>query len=331
MIGSDVRALVAALKENHPHIYACVDLDRVEQLNETTATSTDDFGAASAGGRGDSYIVAQQATLTRAHGVQELVGIITRHGRADSDMVLDLLGGDGLINRVRTSLGHERPLIVTCDASPFMVEAALALGIPAVLQRAEASLFRTSSVGGVLLAYGTHHIGRESRQTVADEAFRVIQPGGVFVLHDFATGSPVDTWFGKVVDAYSATGHRYDHFERDEIASYLHQAGFADVNVITMEDPFQIWGNTADQAEQEMGRYLVNMYGLVKLEAEFGPQEAGRRAMELGRDIFRYAEPDGTFVEAQTEYDETRQMWSTTLPRRALVGYGTKPRSQACA
>ncbi|MEU7161559.1 class I SAM-dependent methyltransferase [Streptomyces chrestomyceticus] len=87
-----------------------------------------------------------------------------------------------------------------------MAEQAWARGIPAVRQRAESLLFRDASVGGVLLAYGSHYIPVAQRGAVVQEAFQVLQPGGVFVLHDFLTDSPVDVWFRKVVDVYAAIG-----------------------------------------------------------------------------------------------------------------------------
>ncbi|MFF3272715.1 class I SAM-dependent methyltransferase [Streptomyces chrestomyceticus] len=177
-----------------------------------------------------------------------------------------MLGGDGLVSRVAALTGRTDTVVATCDASPFMVEQAWARGIPAVRQRAESLLFRDASVGGVLLAYGSHHVPVAQRGTVAQEAFRVLQPGGVFVLHDFLTDSPVDVWFRKVVDVYAATGHDHPHFARDEAAGYLRSAGFEEVGTRLMDDSFVVTGATKEAAQEELGRYMADMYGLAKLD-----------------------------------------------------------------
>jgi hypothetical protein len=205
-----------------------------------------------------------------------------------------------------------------------MVEAAWANGIPALLQRAEAPVFRTGSVGGVLLAYGTHHIPPGQRQTVIREAMRILAPGGALVIHDFLTGSPVDDWFTKVVDVYSTTGHDYVHFKLGEMESYLNSAGFTDIGNLLMDDPFVTWGPTRNQAELALGGYLCDMYGLVRLNAEYGTRGARKRAFELAVDTFRY---DGSRSgSVRSDYDRRRGMWCTRMPRVALVSFGRKPR-----
>jgi len=75
-----------------------------------------------------------------------------RDSRAESRILVGLLGGDGLVSRVVTLSGRTDAVTVTCDASPFMVSQDWAGGIPALLQRAEALLFRDGPAGGVLLA-----------------------------------------------------------------------------------------------------------------------------------------------------------------------------------
>jgi len=321
VIGADLREQVRALAADYPDIYACVDPDRVAGQRATPAG--DDFGPASDGGRGDSYIVAQQATGTRARGIAQLVGLIRRSGRADSNVMADLLGGDGLVRRVVASLGPGQPTVVTCDASPFMVEAAWASGIPALLQRAEAPVFRTGSVGGVLLAYGTHHIPPDQRQTVIREAMRILAPGGALVVHDFLSGSPMADWFTKVVDAYSITGHDYVHFESGEMESYLRSAGFTDIGNLMMDDSFVMWAPTRDQAELSLGGYLCDMYGLVRLNEEYGTRGAPKRALELATDTFRYE--DSRYGSVRSDYDLGRGMWRTRMPRVAHVSFGRKP------
>ncbi len=180
MIGTDMSAQVRAPAAEYPEIAACLDPARVAaQCHRDTErpSEQDDFGAADSGGRGESYVAAQRSVMTRARGIGRLLDLVAADRRAPSRLVLDLLGGDGLVSRVAALTGRTDTVVATCDASPFMVDQAWARGIPAVRQRAESLLFRDASVGGVLLAYGSHHVPVAQRGTVAQEAFRGLQPG----------------------------------------------------------------------------------------------------------------------------------------------------------
>lgn len=329
-IGSDVNLQVLALKEDYPHIYDCIDLTRVNDLSACTAgciaggRPRDHFGATASGGRGESYVEAQKSIATRMRGITQLVELIQRDNYAQSSIVADLLGGDGLVSRAVSAARLRDPVFVTCDASPFMVGAAWVQGIPALLQRAERPLFRTASVGGVLLAYGTHHIPPELRETVVAESFRILQHGGTFVLHDFSVGTPVETWFSEVVDVYSATGHDYIHFKPDEVDSLLRSSGFADVEVNSMDDSFVASAGTPEGAELELGKYLVHMYGLTGLAEAAGSPAAYRRAFDLAAEIFVYADDDGVVRRMRTEQDPAHGQWRVIMPRDALVGFGLK-------
>jgi SAM-dependent methyltransferase len=319
MIGTDVSAQARALAATHPAVHACLDPDRVRKRGLEAlevGVHPDDFGLAELGGRGESYVAAQQSTGTRATGIGRLLDLIAENNRADSRITLDLLGGDGLVSRVAEASGRADVTVVTCDRSPFMVAEAWNGAIPALWQSAESLLFRDASVGGVLLAYGSHHIPPAQRRLVAEEALRVLAPGGVFVVHDFLVGSPVDAWFRTVVDVYSATGHPFEHFERDEAAGHLGAAGFAEVRTGPIDDSFVVRGPSRQAAELGLGRYLTAMYGLVRLSEQLGPEGAHRRAFELASEIFGEVE--------LSPHEETGE-WSATMPREALVTYGRKP------
>jgi SAM-dependent methyltransferase len=323
-MGLDVRAQVLALKRDYPDVHDCLDLDRVEAWIARIRSGGlygDDFGPKVGGGRGASYVKAQRATFNRAPGIAAILEVIAGRRRAESDIVLDLLGGDGLVNRVATALGLSDLRIMTCDGSPFMVESAWAAGVPALLQYAQFPLFRGESVGGAFLAYGSHHIGPEDRADTVKEVRAMLQPGGVFLLHDFLSGSAMERWFGEVVDTHSITGHRYSHFDRTEIRSYLETAGFTDIEVVLMDDPFVVQAPTAAEAELAMGRHLVDMYGLTSLIDEYGEEGAYRRARELSTAIFRdeVADPGSG---GEPRYSKVTGAWTLALGRKAIVGYG---------
>lgn len=311
-----------------PQMYVCLDPERVDAANRSMGTGNgfrDDFRADEAGGRGTAYIRAQSRWVTaRAEGIRQLLSCFRRPDVPRRQVVVDLLGGDGLVSRVASGLGLSDLAIVTGDASADMVQAAWDAGLPAVHQRAERSLFRTGSVDGVLLAYGSHHIDRDQRLDVVREAHRVLRPGGVFVLHDFPVGSPVDEWFSKVVDAYSRTGHDHEHFTEAEIGDLLREADFGTAEVTQISDPYEVTGDSRDAAWLGMGEYLVDMYGLTKATEMFGRTGACAWAAAQADELFRY--PDETLGadRSRVEYDEFTDRWRCVVPRRAVVGIGVK-------
>ncbi|MGP9018911.1 class I SAM-dependent methyltransferase [Streptomyces sp. BR1] len=330
--GNDIAAQVDEVRRLHPDLHELLDPGRIEQWREALraeGVGRDDFGPEDSGGRGISYVQAQQRNVeARIHGIGQLLGLIRRPVGPDPAgpcQVVDLLGGDGLLWRVRALLGLHDLSIITCDASPHMVAAAWAGGVPALLQRAEQLLFRPDSVGAVVLAYGSHHIHPDARLGVAEEAHRALLPGGTFVLHDFLVGSPVDRWFGEVVDQYAPTGHPYTHFTRTEIAEYLIKAGFEAYEILEIDDPYAAVGRTREEAESRLGEYLVDMYGLSRAQRSLGDSAAFRWAFARAREIFRYPPGEGALTESVTENLGGTRGWRCTVPRRAVVGVGRKP------
>jgi hypothetical protein len=325
--GHDVPAQLAALRRDYPALYACIDAEKaVEWAEELSATSngSDDFSAEESGGRGGRYLHAQAINVAaRSTGIAAIFRLI-RNGTARRLIVADMLGGDGLVSRVCTLLGITDVDIITCDASAHMVEAAWANSLPALLQRAEWPLFRPTSVDAVVFAYGTHHVPRADRIDMVHRAHLTLRSQGVLVLHDFMIGSPADTWFRDIVHPYSATGHEFDHFTADEIEEYITKAGFDSCTVMDIDDPYVAIGDSPEEAELNLGEYLVNMYGLVRAQELMGKQEAFRWAVERGKEIFRYAGPDETITGCSVEYVPERRVWRATLPRKALVGVGRK-------
>ncbi len=205
--GHDLQEQVDQLRRYYPDLHALIDLDRVAARHAEVRTLPrvrDDFGDEEVGGRGVHYVKAQSwNTEARITGIRQLLAF-TAEGHqpgGHSRTVVDLLGGDGLLHTVTTRLGLPGIRILTCDGSPYMVECAWSKGIPALLQQAQQPVLRQDSVDAVLLAYGTHHIPPEDRYLVAAEAWRILRPGGVFVVHDFLRESPMGVWFSEVVVA----------------------------------------------------------------------------------------------------------------------------------
>ncbi|MFB9928427.1 class I SAM-dependent methyltransferase [Amycolatopsis halotolerans] len=323
--GRDLDAQASALRTVSPRLHGCLDPVR---LATTASTALDgsarDFGPETAGGRGGAYVRAQTAQLAaRADGIRALLGLFGPAVRRPDAVVLDLLGGNGLVRQVNDRLGLIDAEILTCDGAPHMVSAAWAQGSPAVLQRAQHLVVRDGSVDGVLLAYGTHHIPEEERAGVALEARRVLRAGGVFVLHDFEIGSPMDTWFTEIVDPHSATGHRYPHLTRAMIEDHLATAGFGGYRITEILDPYVTTAPTREEARLRLGRYLTDMYGLVKAEAELGPEDVSAWAARRAEEIFCFTTQDGR--RARPRFERTADgQWAYLVPRPALVGMAVK-------
>ncbi|MEU9135614.1 class I SAM-dependent methyltransferase [Streptomyces sp. NPDC048404] len=309
-----------------PDLHACVDPARAlawARLAET-GDFRDDFGEDGAGGRGSSYIRAQARNLTaRAQGIQHLLSLVPARTDGRPAVVVDVLGGDGLVRRVADARGLTGLSVLTCDASPYMVRAAWAADCPALVQRADRLLMRDGSVDAVLVAYGSHHIAADDRAELVHEAYRVLRPGGVLLLHDFLVGSPMDTWFRDVVDPYSRTGHAFDHFTREEMWGYLTKAGFESGEVTAMADPYVATAVTAREAELELGRYLLDMYGLAGIERRH-PADAARHTVERAKTIFRDRREDGSLETFSVTYDTSARSWTCTVPRTAVLAIGRK-------
>ena len=246
-----------------------------------------EFETSDNGGRGESYNRAQMVLSNRAEGMTRLLAMFSETGRLPGPdcVILDALAGDGTVSRLATTL-PSAPTIISADLSGLMIMACLEQGLPCIRQSASRSLLRDDALDGVLIAYGSHHLSDIERRMAAAEAKRTLRPGGRLVLHDFEIGGGVDAFFRDVVHPFSATGHDYPHFTRQEMEMLLRDAGFRDVAVIDMEDPFVIPGVTEQGARAGMLAHLFHMYGLVKLNVDHphGRADMERRVADtLGR------------------------------------------------
>jgi SAM-dependent methyltransferase len=153
-------------------------------------------------------------------------------------------------------------LVVTNDLSPHMFTRAGAWGFPT---REDARMlsrsFRESAFDGVLFAYGTHHIDDMGSALV--EARKVVRPGGTVVVHDFFDEGPAGQWFHRIVDKRSKTGHDFPHIGPVQMAAHLLRAGFRDVRLHEIQDPFLFVSADGERRAPELAlRYIMGMYGL---------------------------------------------------------------------
>jgi SAM-dependent methyltransferase len=153
-------------------------------------------------------------------------------------------------------------LLVTNDLSPHMFTRAGSWGFPTREDARRLSRsFREAAFDGVLFAYGTHHI--DDLGTALAEGWKVVKPGGRVVVHDFLDEGPAGQWFHRVVDRRSKTGHDFPHIGPVQMAAHLLRAGFRDVHMHEIQDPFLFFSAGGERPARELALgYIMGMYGL---------------------------------------------------------------------
>ena len=220
--------------------------------------------------------------------------------------------GGALASMIRERNEGATPVMITNDVSQHMFYRAGVWGMPTREDALRMSrTFRADSLDGVLCAYGTHHI--PDIYAAVRESRAILKPGGRLVVHDFFDRGPVGSWFHDVVDRYSTTGHDFPHIGPVEMAVHLFRAGFRDVELMEIDDPFIFTAEAGDAlgAREIALRYTMGMYGMTH-------HFAGRldELEALVHQVLAYPELGESAVFEQD---------FAFIPRRAVVACGRKP------
>lgn len=309
------------LRHGHPELYDLLSSERCRGADRHIAKMNMlswEFEDEKAGGRGLAYNSAQKSADNRKVGMVTLLKCFSPSFEIPGQgfRILDVLGGDGTVARFCKTLGHHAPTIYTADISKFMIDACHAQALPCVRQPATRSLFRDDVLDGVLIAYGSHHLDSDARPLAVREAHRTLRAGGRLVLHDFEIGGRCARWFDSVVHPYSRTGHPHPHFSRDEMSDLFASAGFRDVRVFEISDPFTLYGSTPEEARHNAIMHVYDMYDLIKVA-----DSACDIAPRLERHITETLGP------ISIRQEECRYV--AEIPRHALVAVGTKSTSDS--
>lgn len=245
------------LARQHPWLERLVDERRFDDSLLALDQYSNEFDIDSDSGRGASYRNAMHVSGVRAEGMLTLLRLA---GAEEAGaLVLDVLGGHGELVGVANSAGLPAG-IITSDAARSMVSAALDHGHAAIRQLSSDLVLRDSTLDGVVLAYGTHHISPEDLLKTLTEAHRVLKPGGRLVIHDFDPGGAMSRWFSEVVDAHAPGGHSYSHLGTAEIRRALDTNEWEDVSTAEIKDPFKVRKPTSTGAVSTLLAYLRHMY-----------------------------------------------------------------------
>lgn len=310
------------LRERWPDLYTLLDPARIDDdaiaryLDEMNRLSWE-FEGNEIGGRGAAYNktnLAQQNYDNRSVGMISLIKCFSPAYDAipGADFrILDVLGGGGTVARFFTTLGVHAPTIVTADLSNLMISACRAKHLPYIRQSAGRSLFRDDALDGVLIAYGSQLLDLETRQLAVSEAHRTVKPGHRLVLHTFEIGDRVANFFDEVVHPYSRTGHPNAHFTRPGLLELLTRAGFRDIRLFEMADPFVLRGATPEEARRNAIRHVYGMYDLIKVAGSDAGVEAA-------------LEPLIEKTLGPISISRERDHYVAEIPRATLIAVGTK-------
>jgi ubiquinone/menaquinone biosynthesis C-methylase UbiE len=304
------------LRHGHPGLYDLLSHEKycdAEQHILKMNMISREFEDEKIGGRGVAYNVAQKSTDNRKVGMTTLLKSFCSSFEIPDQgfRILDVLGGNGTFARFCKTLKHHTPTIYTADISKLMIDACHAQALPCVRQSATRSLFRDNVLDGVLIAYGSHHLDSHARRLAVCEAHRTLRAGGRLVLHDFEIGGRCAKWFDSIVHPYSRTGHPHAHFSRQEMLHLFTSAGFHDVRVFEIHDPFTLRGGSPEEAKHNAIMHMYHMYDLIEI-ADFACDIAPRLERHITETLGPIAiRPEEGWYVAE-------------IPRQALVAVGTK-------
>jgi ubiquinone/menaquinone biosynthesis C-methylase UbiE len=104
--------------------------------------------------------------------------------------------------------------------------------LPQLLQaNAEELPYLDNYFHGISSVFLFHELPAEARQKVIDECFRVLQPGGTFVICDSIQRQDSPEEFEVMMENFPALFHEpyYRHYVTDDLVERLEKAGFKDI------------------------------------------------------------------------------------------------------
>ncbi len=152
-------------------------------------------------------------------------------GLAPDTRLLDLACGTGR-TLAQIAVAHPALRLTALDLSPYYLQEARAAladvpDVSFVAENAEQLPFRDGHFGVVTSVYLFHELPRPARRRVLAEAYRVLEPGGLFVIEDsaqLAESGELAFFLGRFATEFHEPFYR-DYLE-DDLAGALAEAGF---------------------------------------------------------------------------------------------------------
>lgn len=239
-----------------------------------------------------------EAQLNRARAISREIGyqgifrlLQSRKKWSADDVLLDALAGNGTVSRVLESISSApHPQYIGNDVSLTMVKQGIEDG-RLIFYGDICSEFLSRNIADYCVsAYGTHHVPEKLRPDFFKGCFEKLKEGGTVVIQDFDAGSNTAAWYDKCIHEYRNGGHPYKHFDANELLNLLSGAGFKDVEIKFLYDPFIIRaeGKFPDEMlKREFFEYLVNLFALVKIDHLVGHDEGGKKLDEILSPYFK--------------------------------------------
>jgi SAM-dependent methyltransferase len=118
----------------------------------------------------------------------------------------------------------------------------------------------SGSIDRICINASLHHTSREDRCNLYKEIYRILRPGGLFVLGDVMEGSKEDHWLNTIVDRYNPYGHKGVFFREDIDRVDLERSGFkVDSKVKKMRWLFR--------SEEEMVDFMKSLFCMELMES----------------------------------------------------------------
>jgi len=179
---------------------------------------------------GVELLFAGTADVMRRQIIPPITRAICAGMRSDTRL-LDLACGTGR-GLAQIAVAHPNLRLTGLDLSPYYLQVARASlaavpDVSFVAENAEYLPFRDSHFGIVTSVYLFHELPRSARRRVLAEAFRVLEPGGLFVIEDsaqLAESGELAFFLGRFATEFHEPFYR-DYLE-DDLAGALAEAGF---------------------------------------------------------------------------------------------------------
>lgn len=199
--------------------------------------------------KGSSHVMRQFPFARR----YEFTNAIELADLADGLTVVDYPSGGGY---VEPFIENDVDLLNFDVIEPFLVQGRDGLSKDKKFGDSDNKIpLAACSVDRLLSIAGIHHIA--NLKPFFNETYRILKPGGIFVIAEVLSGSPPARFLNEFVDRYSSSGHKglfLDH----NTCMLLRQCGFNNVSVRDKEYPW-IFNNEQEMIDFCRGLFFLDL------------------------------------------------------------------------